>query len=960
MLSSHTPAQLRRQSHITLDTPTPAPSSGHSSIITSLKPARSRSSLSGDFRNSRNTFKPFIATTTQPQPALRPLAHSSGRQLNIPDINTNDLNLDHLEIQTDGTERKRRTLEEEIRRGMGELGQRSQSEQSSSQSQSGESVGYGDMSDVDAPSAMRSFADRIADETTESGSESLGDDFSLRIGMAGSRGMAPGPAAGRPNSHLDHHHDGSSASQSEDEEDLQERSLTYQTVRGGAESLASPPTARQQNNNNKAPTPPPPASNPPLSFARTQFFKHPPPPSSIALPSPAPPTSAMRVNPAVFNDENRPPGPSPSFRPRPTFANLHSTTIPTVHRPYFTSSPLSPATVRAPNNSRQTTAAPQSAGRMRLPDVTGITEGLRSPLKARGHYAVAPGAATSDEAVINGALSQLKERLARLERENSLSAARVRELETKLQDEEHEASVRAPSVAREAIGDDWQEKLQEEQDRRQGLEDEVTRLRSQVAHLAHSLKSHTEALNELHAHQRESSSATHLPVQALEAEVSSLRTGLDDLGAEVEAVRNVVDELVREREAHAAVEWEKEEEERKRSMEQRQREPEVLEGMARRSMGREERGRRSPAPAPVTQARMSESYTEGYKAGRKEGSGSVGVEDPDRTPRANRTYAFGKRTGPGTPQSERSFHSREEIEQLRQSILKEAARTSSPQPHQHKPSPPKEQRRQKQQTHFANFEAPTRPSTAPLPTRRPSPPVAPRHHESYDSHLSSRTPHHHATSRPQERPKEVHHQAASSHHSAEYQSRSSDELDARAERVFDSVKAVNSSADLCTICRKRRTGTGRSEQRAFGSAPPKLQRVPVPETVGTKSETEYEADVEVQIEREETVPVVMAQQKSRKDRQATVDRALKVLEEDFEAHKRIYVELSNEYRGMDSRVEGVKRKVLSNHLKESIDTLELKAEQIRDMHDLLHPAIIAPTPQRAKTFGAGRMRECVV
>ena len=38
----------------------------------------------------------------------------------------------------------------------------------------------------------------------------------------------------------------------------------------------------------------------------------------------------------------------------------------------------------------------------------------------------------------------------------------------------------------------------------------------------------------------------------------------------------------------------------------------------------------------------------------------------------------------------------------------------------------------------------------------------------------------------------------------------------------------------------------------------------------------------------------------------------------------IFVELSNEYRGMSSRADGGKRKVLANHLTESINTLELK------------------------------------
>ena len=150
----------------------------------------------------------------------------------------------------------------------------------------------------------------------------------------------------------------------------------------------------------------------------------------------------------------------------------------------------------------------------------------------------------------------------------------------------------------------------------------MTRLRSQVAHLAHSLKSQAESINDLRAHRP----ATPLvPTRDLEDEVAALRSGLEGLGAEVEAVRSVVDELVREREAHAAAEWDKEEDERRRSMD-RSREP-VLEGLARRD---HDRVRRSPAPP---------------------------VEDPDRTPRANRTHGIGKRTGPGTPQTEASFHS---------------------------------------------------------------------------------------------------------------------------------------------------------------------------------------------------------------------------------------------------------------------------------------------------------------
>ncbi|KAL8278239.1 hypothetical protein RQP46_009412 [Phenoliferia psychrophenolica] len=853
MQTSHTPAH-RRQSHITLDTPTPAPSTGHTSVlITSLKPARSRSSLSGDYRNSRtsNPKLPFAAggglapAAAAPSAHLRPLAHSLGRQLNIPEINTEDLNLDHLEIATDGTERKRRTLEDEIRRGMGELGDHSSESESASER---ESVGrFGDLDDRD-DEGRRAAA--LGDES-QSGSESLGDDFSLRINMAGLRGAAT--AAMGAHHHPDHH--ASSASDSDDGGlgDLEEADLTYVTL--PAHAYGSPAPAPPSRQNNKAPAaaaPPPPAAAP-LAFTRPQPTTRDVPRPSF---SPAVPSN-QRANAAVFADQNRPPGgPSPAFS-RPTFANFHPTSVP---RNYFTSSPLSPPTLRAPNNSRQT---PSDATRMRLPDVTGITDGLRSPLKSRGHYTVAPGATATDEAVINGALGQLKDRLAKLERENSMSAARVRELETRLRDEEHEAAMREPVAARDA-GDDWEAKLREEQDRRQGLEDLVTRLRSQVANLAHSLKSQAESINDLRAHRP----ATPVPSHALEDEVASLRTGLDGLGAEVEAVRSVVDELVREREAQAASDWEREEDERRRSME-RARAPEP-EGLARRE---HDRSRRSPAPS------LNEG---GFRRSKRDESV---LEDPDRTPRANRTHGVGRRTGPGTPQTEKSFHSLEEIEALRQSILAEAARSSSPRPHKQHNTAPQEE------------------------------------HESYDAARQSAA----AYSKPKESRQ---HKAPSHHHDDDYRTDQESQLDERAERIFESVRNMNSSADLCTVCRRRRRSG--VPDRAFGSAPPKMQRA-------QRSEQEYEAESE-EGNAWDAPPAFVPQQKSRKERQATADSTLKILEDDFKAHMRIFVELAAEYRGMSPRADGEKRRVLGEHLRESMDTLDLKAQRIRDTHDLIQCA----------------------
>ena len=171
-----------------------------------------------------------------------------------------------------------------------------------------------------------------------------------------------------------------------------------------------------------------------------------------------------------------------------------------------------------------------------------------------------------------------------------------------------------------------------------GLEDLVIRLRSQVANLAHSLKSQAESIDDLRAHRPE----TPVPNHTLEDEVASLQTGLESLGAEVDAVRSVVDGLVRERVTQAN--WEREVNERKMSMDRAREAESELEGLARRRD--HERSRRSPAPPPLAE--------ETYRRMRREESA---LEDPDRTPRARRTYGAGKRTGPGTPQTEKSFHS---------------------------------------------------------------------------------------------------------------------------------------------------------------------------------------------------------------------------------------------------------------------------------------------------------------
>lgn len=109
----------------------------------------------------------------------------------------------------------------------------------------------------------------------------------------------------------------------------------------------------------------------------------------------------------------------------------------------------------------------------------------------------------------------------------------------------------------------------------------------------------------------------------LESEVVSLRAGLEHLGAEVEAVRNVVEELVKERES--GKEWEREEEERRGSM------------MDESVNGRQEQRNRSGTTNVAGPALRN----------------SLPREDNEKTPKVGKGWKAA--AGPETPRSGRSF-----------------------------------------------------------------------------------------------------------------------------------------------------------------------------------------------------------------------------------------------------------------------------------------------------------------
>ena len=351
-------------------------------MITSLKPTRSHSNLSADLRDGRSSKPSFNSRPSSQQPRP-PLDHSLGRGLNLPvDLDTGDLDLDYLEIATDGTERQRRTLEEEIRRGMDAL------ERQSSASEA--SVGFGDLSNVERrEGGARDFRARIEDETVSgSSSDSLGGDFSLQIGMAGrreSREQAQPYARGNDEERGSVEMDG----------DLTYLSLSRSISPVSPRRFVAGPHAA-------------PAALPSTGLAKESAMGG---------------ASGRDAARRVFGGAENVPTPRsaaestkvPSFAqqpsaPRAPFPSSVRRDLPTTSASLDPSSASRP--LRAPTTSRTTGLAsfvaqnayqreksydiPNDSTRMRLPDITGLTEGLQSPLKTRGHYAVAEGAAASE------------------------------------------------------------------------------------------------------------------------------------------------------------------------------------------------------------------------------------------------------------------------------------------------------------------------------------------------------------------------------------------------------------------------------------------------------------------------------------------------------------------------------------------------------------------------------------
>jgi len=435
-----------------MDTPTrPSSSLGRNpqQVITSLKPHRS-------FTHDRsNSASSLTKANLHSQPARKPFSQAApstwGLQAQMPteDLANLDLSLErslgHSEIHTDGSERARRTLEEEIRRGMDQL--------RAPPGGADESVGFGDLSDAETDKRYGAY-DAGQDDRFRARIEDESEDGST--GTEAAREMEQRfNNAPQPTRHQELDVQSRGPQVSSDDEDLSFMSIArtvspQQNYKPASTAVAAPAPIAPAGHFSSAGL----TRATLASFGTAPNENQPPLTSSPAL------ARAAAAQPVAY----RPSPLSAHFRPSPSLGTYPNASGlprgPTGKAPAARAGGVSFATkVNAWEADKQAeteeSEREDESRRMRLPDVTGLTEGLQSPVKARGHASVAKSTATTSTegkplpasslhmrpkanivmvtgALLSSALGSMRAKLAQLERENARSDARVHELEAKL------------------------------------------------------------------------------------------------------------------------------------------------------------------------------------------------------------------------------------------------------------------------------------------------------------------------------------------------------------------------------------------------------------------------------------------------------------------------------------------------------------------------------------------------
>ncbi|KAJ7212269.1 hypothetical protein GGX14DRAFT_448485 [Mycena pura] len=576
--------------------------------------------------------------------------------------------------------------------------------------------------------------------------------------------------------------------------------------------------------------------------------------------------------------------------------------------------------------------------RVYLPDVTGLTSAVESPAKVGGGYnTYSPDDRPRDsEARLLSILSTVQTKLHELEDENAISRRRVRELELELEVckrevakertrilERSEMSVRQQESeamwakrkgkARAVDHDpDIEERYREAVEEKKALESLISTLRTHLTRLTSELSSHQELLMELRKLRERDSRA----LREKGAEVDQLRQEVERLAGEVEVLRGVVEEGLRERKAVRETTNSNSSEMQSAAdvamsadLEESTSEEYALE--------EEEEEDGEPLDDRSSIAEGDESEAEPFDPLSIMGSSRDNVGAPDRTTRtdhATRGSSIGPVNSGRFVGNEELARIAADVEERRSEVsnnsARERERTSSPSP----------RTQQQQQNRRATVEevsdagseprAPTPlPHAGPSELRNPfARPTVPTPSRARQNLPDLETPF------PQIR-------------------------GARLERLFFSAPEHN--VRTCTVCCRERG----PEQRARTSwLPSRLQQ---PFRRHEKEPDEGDDFVEdTSLERArrkregkqrqpDDIDYDAVGPKAGLPPQTLVTQVIRELEDDFIHYKSVYVELADQYKEMDAVSDVPKRHLLAKHLREVVDILEQKGDQIASLYRCL-------------------------
>ncbi|KAF8488343.1 hypothetical protein JB92DRAFT_3016971 [Gautieria morchelliformis] len=533
----------------------------------------------------------------------------------------------------------------------------------------------------------------------------------------------------------------------------------------------------------------------------------------------------------------------------------------------------------------------RASARIHLPDVTGLTAAVESPVKGGDGYAAACVAHPSLAMDLLPALDALQTRLQALERENGVSRRRVTELEFELEECKAEVAKECTRVRERELERDEEAQIERERERerhvrgrmreeesryravveeKKALEALVSTLRTHLARLTSELASHKSLIADLRADACAS--------RETQAEVDALRAEVERLAGEVERLKEIVEEGLRER-RRARLDMNNASDDGSLAAKDQTTVPAQV-GID-----------LTYVTAPMSRVEEGEEHNE-----------PLTMENLDPEPeQAQQLDARQRHNFEPMPRSRRFIDASElaRVESEMRDRRLERSRSSSGTSSQadissrnsvHDPAPDSVSNDQD--------DDPLPMSDAPRPTVQPSrmrrkatPPKQPPQNTPFPQIRGSRM-----------------------------------------ERLFFSAPEHN--ARTCTVCHRRKRG---EEQR----------RMYQPDDGYRDSEKDDEA-----------VKAYLRTQAKRANRekrsggtdynidgdgdgdrlppQTVLARVVRELEDDFSHYKAIYLELAEQYGIIDAASNVAKRNVLADHLREVIDTLEQKGDQIASLYDLLN------------------------